>query len=204
MIYNTSGMEHCYDIYQLYHSCADPTGCGSGSDAQAWDYQVGLCDLGWQGGWGSILSPDLTWYPQACTEINLTFSSNNVSDMFPTLLFTEELREQYCLEKWGVWPRPNWLQTSFGGGGKAGACTTPHSALGIHQPLIVFAVSLLDLKGATKIIFSNGDLDPWAGGGVSLGWGGGASQGSWVGFPARLHQVRFAFAYLSLVLTIWL
>ncbi|CAB1319565.1 unnamed protein product [Coregonus sp. 'balchen'] len=85
IVYNSTGDLTCFDLYTLYVECADPTGCGLGFDSLAWDYQ-------------------------ACTEIEMYYESNNVSDMFPPMPFTEKHREQYCSKRWGPSPRP---ATSF-------------------------------------------------------------------------------------------
>uniref|UniRef100_A0A672GF81 Dipeptidyl peptidase 7 n=1 Tax=Salarias fasciatus TaxID=181472 RepID=A0A672GF81_SALFA len=107
IVYNSSTPLSCFDLYNLYVECADPTGCGLGPNSLAWDYQ-------------------------ACTEVELCFESNNVTDMFPPMSFSQADRRRYCSER-GVTPRPGWLRLQFWG-------------------------------DATS--FSNGDLDPWANGGV--------------------------------------
>ncbi|XP_075435176.1 dipeptidyl peptidase 2 [Ascaphus truei] len=112
--YNATGTTACYSLHNQFMQCSDPTGCGIGSDAIAWDYQT-------------------------CTEIAFMFSSNNITDMFPAIPFTDTVREHYCFNRWQVRSRLDWLKTEFGG---------------------------TDLKTGSNIIFSNGALDPWANCGV--------------------------------------
>lgn len=107
----------CHDTYTEYVACSDPTGCGVGADNPPWDYQ-------------------------ACTEMILPGGSNNVTDMFPPLDFTLDMRRHYCSSRFGLgYARLDWVGTQFWN-------------------------SLDDIKKASHIIFPNGDLDPWRPGGV--------------------------------------
>ncbi|PAA80754.1 hypothetical protein BOX15_Mlig022232g3 [Macrostomum lignano] len=74
----------CHDIYQEYVFCADPTGCGTGPESLAWDFQ-------------------------ACTEMHLPYGSDNVTDMFPPLAFTPESLVAYCKDKYNVETDVEWL-----------------------------------------------------------------------------------------------
>lgn len=113
IFYNQTQDVRCHDIYAEFLECSDPTGCGTGTDGSAWDFQG--C---------SMILPDGT---------------NNVTDMFPVLPFTMEQRDDFCQSRWNMKPRNNWL------------------AADMFVP---------GLKGASNIVFSNGDLDPWMKGGV--------------------------------------
>jgi len=84
----------------------------------------------------------IPWDYQACTEMILPGGSTNKTDMFPEIDFTFDMRIHYCKGKYGLgFSRASWLGTNYFG-------------------------SLDDIKKASRIIFPNGDLDPWMPGGV--------------------------------------
>lgn len=62
--------------------------------------------------------------------------------MFPPLDFTLEMRNHYCAGKFGLgYSRLDWLKTEYFG-------------------------TLDGIKKTSRLIFPNGDLDPWMPGGV--------------------------------------
>lgn len=84
------------------------------------------------------------WNWQACTEMVMPMSSSRDTSMFPAYDFNLSAYQEQCWKDFGVRPRPRWITTEFGG----------HD---IKADLERFG---------SNIIFSNGLLDPWSGGGV--------------------------------------
>ncbi|XP_076950931.1 uncharacterized protein LOC143624066 [Bidens hawaiensis] len=84
------------------------------------------------------------WDWQACTEMIMPMSSDKDSSMFPEWTYNYTSYAEECVNEFGVKPRPTWITTEFGG----------------HDYKDVFK------KFGSNIIFSNGRLDPWSGGGV--------------------------------------
>ncbi|XP_017656403.2 lysosomal Pro-X carboxypeptidase-like isoform X2 [Nannospalax galili] len=80
------------------------------------------------------------WGYQTCTEIILPFCTNGIDDMFEPRDWNLDNFSDDCFKQWGVRPQPSWITTIYGG-------------KNIHTH--------------SNIIFSNGELDPWSGGGVT-------------------------------------
>nr|XP_003219412.1 PREDICTED: lysosomal Pro-X carboxypeptidase [Anolis carolinensis] len=80
------------------------------------------------------------WYYQACTEMVMPMCSDGVSDMFEPQKWDFHTYSEECFKNWGVRPRPSWIPTFYGG---------------------------KNISAHSNIIFSNGGLDPWSGGGVT-------------------------------------
>ncbi|XP_053161841.1 lysosomal Pro-X carboxypeptidase isoform X3 [Hemicordylus capensis] len=80
------------------------------------------------------------WYYQACTEMVMPMCSDGIHDMFEPQKWDIHQYSEDCFSTWKVRPRPSWVPISYGG---------------------------KNISAHTNIIFSNGGLDPWSGGGVT-------------------------------------
>nr|XP_020663824.1 lysosomal Pro-X carboxypeptidase isoform X1 [Pogona vitticeps] len=79
------------------------------------------------------------WYYQSCTEMVMPMCSDGINDMFEPQAWDFHAYSEECFKMWGVRPRPSWIPISYGG---------------------------KNISAHSNIIFSNGGLDPWSGGGV--------------------------------------
>jgi len=80
------------------------------------------------------------WDYQSCTEMVLAESNNGVDDMYlPPDPWSLAGLTAGCIAEFGVKPNENFIPVWQGG---------------------------VNLSGGSNIVFSNGDLDPWSGGGV--------------------------------------
>lgn len=82
---------------------------------------------------------DAAWNYQACSELVLPSSATGVKDFFPPQPFIESQYTQNCQQTESVSPRYTWIPLQYGG---------------------------FNISAHSNIIFSNGDLDPWSGGGI--------------------------------------
>uniref|UniRef100_A0A8C5S9I2 Lysosomal Pro-X carboxypeptidase n=1 Tax=Laticauda laticaudata TaxID=8630 RepID=A0A8C5S9I2_LATLA len=77
---------------------------------------------------------------KACTEMVMPMCSDGINDMFEPQKWDFHAYSEECFKAWGVRPRPSWIPTFYGG---------------------------KNISAHSNIIFSNGGLDPWSGGGVT-------------------------------------
>jgi len=110
---------------------------GTGGTLSCFDIETEFIECADQTGCGTGPAGQ-AWDYQACTEIIYFPNTNNHTDMFPPRQWTLNDLTNHCNQTWGIIPNPDWLATYLGGS---------------------------DLNGASNIIFSNGNLDPWHGGG---------------------------------------
>ncbi|GBP76885.1 Lysosomal Pro-X carboxypeptidase [Eumeta japonica] len=79
------------------------------------------------------------WDFQACTEMVMPMCSDGVNDMFEPNPWNYTTFAEDCKKKYGISPKPEMARIEYGGD---------------------------NLKAASNIVFSNGLLDPWTGGGI--------------------------------------
>ncbi|XP_062508745.1 lysosomal Pro-X carboxypeptidase-like [Corticium candelabrum] len=89
------------------------------------------------GSQGTSRLGDQGWGYQVCTEMVMPMCS--IDNMFPASRWDYDFFAEECRKQWGTVPRPMWIPIQYGG---------------------------KDITAHSNIVFSNGNRDPWSGGGV--------------------------------------
>lgn len=91
----------------------------------------------------NLMPPGLAgngWAVQSCVEMVMPIGQYGMpTDMFWYAPWNLSYTVESCVQQYGTTPRPNMVKVQYG---------------------------VQDLSGASNIVFSNGNLDPWSGGGV--------------------------------------
>ncbi|KAJ8280669.1 hypothetical protein GJAV_G00057550 [Gymnothorax javanicus] len=103
------------------------------------------------------------WDYQACTEMVMPMCTDGVQDMFEPQDWDFGAFAEECQALFGVRPRSDWADTVYGG---------------------------KNIKSHTNIIFSNGGLDPWSGGGVTKSLSGSLIS---IFMPEAAHHLDLRF-----------
>lgn len=83
----------------------------------------------------------LLWDYLACSEMVMPAAQDGSSDMFWSAPWSFDLYAQGCQQRWGITPNQYWIEAYYGG---------------------------RDIASVTNLVFSQGELDPWLGGGPSI------------------------------------
>eukprot|EP00005_Dracoamoeba_jomungandri_P006421 CAMPEP_0174260868 /NCGR_PEP_ID=MMETSP0439-20130205/10800_1 /TAXON_ID=0 /ORGANISM="Stereomyxa ramosa, Strain Chinc5" /LENGTH=516 /DNA_ID=CAMNT_0015345219 /DNA_START=36 /DNA_END=1586 /DNA_ORIENTATION=+ len=86
---------------------------------------------------GGVGDPNaMSWDYQSCTELIANVDTNNKTDMFPPAPYDFKSVAEYCMKQWNVVPNPGYIPSKY------------------------------NYTTTTRLILSNGVLDPWSMGGV--------------------------------------
>lgn len=108
-----------------------------------------------------------TWSVQSCTETLHQFSSSTAGHGFRDFAFNLTAANEQCQASFDCQPDPWWAEVHWGG-----------YAIGDGK------------AGVTNLIWSNGGLDPWHGGGFLTPHAGGADDGiHWFFMPEGAHHL---------------
>lgn len=104
------------------------------------------------------------WWYQSCTGQSMPFSRDGVNDSFWAQPNDSQQTAEDCIRKWGVAPRTHWPALQWLG---------------------------RDIGSASNIVFCNGLLDPWSGGGVMQDVGQSIKA---ITIPEGAHHLDLFFA----------